>query len=41
MGANSNNETAMEWLWNKSEEITGETLCDLPNNFKSLRQNSF
>ncbi|XP_055325566.1 uncharacterized protein LOC129579481 [Sitodiplosis mosellana] len=37
-GANVNNRNIAEWLWKKSEEITGETLCDLPNNFKFLKK---
>lgn len=39
MGSNANNDHAMEWLWKRSEEITGERLCDLPNNFKFINEN--
>lgn len=38
LGVNANNRDLGEWLWKKSEEITGEKLCDLPNNFKFLKK---
>lgn len=38
IGGNSDNETVSEWLWKRSEEITDETLCDLPNNFRFLKK---
>lgn len=40
IGSNANNEMTMEWLWKRSEEITGEGLCDLPNHFKFLKEGS-
>lgn len=40
IGSNANNEMIMEWLWKRSEEITGEGLCGLPNHFKFLKESN-
>lgn len=40
IGSNTNNDMIMEWLWKHSEEITGEHLCDLPNNFKFIKDDN-
>lgn len=40
-GGEIENNSIMEWLWKTSEEITGEVLCDLPNNFKFMKKKQF